>query len=96
LSFTQPIISALYNIPRVSDCRSKIKGAVLFGCRSGFRLGPVGNVATNGTIVPAPDDRWVWNIGGIIGRRKLKNSEIEREREREREKKLPHLLIFPP
>jgi hypothetical protein len=48
-------------------------------------------VATNGTIVPALDDRWEYNIRGIIGRRKARNS----GREREREKTSP-LLIYPP
>jgi hypothetical protein len=52
-----------------------------------IQIKSLGNVATNGTIVPALDDRWEWSIRGIIGRRKAGNWGRERERER---KKLPH------
>jgi hypothetical protein len=36
----------------------------------------LGTVALSGSTVPAPDDRWAWNVGGmIIGRGKPKCSE---------------------
>jgi hypothetical protein len=38
----------------------KISFFVFFLSLGGVRLSPLGTPATSGTVVPAPDDRWVW------------------------------------